>query len=223
MKILILEDDIVLNEVLDEYLSSLGYETTAISDGLTAQNLIYDDVFDLIVSDVNVPNINGFDLLKQMRKNGIKTPTIFLTSRNTPIDVQEGFDSGCDDYLKKPFELQELNLRINNIKRLYNLSDNLKFQISKDIFYNFDEKYITLVDKKVTLSKIESKVFEYFLRNEGKIVSIDELSTNIWGYDQNPSFSTIRTYIKNIRKIIGLEYIETIKGLGYILKVKKEK
>ena len=223
MKILILEDDIVLNEVLDEYLSSLGYETTVVSDGSTAQDIIYNEVFDIIVSDVNVPNINGFDLLKEMRKSGIKTPTIFLTSRNTPADVQEGFDAGCDDYLKKPFELQELNLRINNIKRLYNISDELKFKVSNDIFYNFDEKYIMVLDKKVSLSKTESKVFEYFLKNDNRVISIDELSTNIWGYDNTPSFSTIRTYIKNIRKIIGVEFIENIKGFGYILKITKDK
>ena len=165
--------------------------------------------------DVNVPNINGFELLNQLRKNGIKTPAIFITSANMLEDIEKGFESGCDDYIKKPFELKELDLRIENIKRLHNISSNSIIEISKNISLDKGNLIININETKVHIAQKESEVLEYLIQNKNKIVSIDELSTNVWAYEESPTASTIRTYIKNLRKIVGDESIINIRGVGY--------
>ena len=124
MKILLLEDDLILNEIIQEHLIEKEHSVLSVFTGNDAQDVIYSKTFDILLLDVNVPNINGFELLNQLRKNGIKTPAIFITSANMLEDIEKGFESGCDDYIKKPFELKELDLRIENIKRLHNISSN---------------------------------------------------------------------------------------------------
>ena len=109
MKILLLEDDVILNEIIEEFLLSLNYEVITAFDGNKAEELIYEENFDLLLFDVNIPNITGFELLKNIRQNNINIPTIFITSRHTADDVKIGFNSGCDDYIKKPFELRNYN------------------------------------------------------------------------------------------------------------------
>lgn len=215
MQILLLEDDFILNEIITEFLISLNYEVTAVFDGFEAQTLAYEKVFDLFILDVNVPIISGFEFLKELRTRNIKTPAIFITSLNSTDDLKQGFDSGCDDYIKKPFELQELDLRINNIKRLFNIESNVEIVIAKDLIYNTKTFELNNNGLKSVLAKKEAKILEYFLNNENKIVSSEELSVNIWSYEEYPLSSTIRTYIKNLRKLIGEESIITIKGVGY--------
>jgi DNA-binding response OmpR family regulator len=103
MKILLLEDDLILNEIVEEFLIDLGYDVTVAYDGMQASEIIYDEQFDLLILDVNVPNMTGFEFLKSLRENNITTPAIFTTSLDSVDDVEEGFNSGADDYLKKPF------------------------------------------------------------------------------------------------------------------------
>jgi DNA-binding response OmpR family regulator len=215
MKILLLEDDFILNEILLEYLQSLDYEVLSVFDGLEAQNMAYEQLFDLFILDVNVPLLDGFTFLKELRKRNINTPAIFITSLNSSEDLKQGFESGCDDYIKKPFELQELALRINNIKRLFNIENNIHVQIAQEITYNTRTFELNNHGIKTTLPKKEAKILEYFLNNENKIISSDELSVNVWSYEEYPLSSTIRTYIKNLRKLLGDEAITTLKGVGY--------
>ncbi|MDD2640981.1 MAG: response regulator transcription factor [Arcobacteraceae bacterium] len=215
MKILLLEDDFILNEILLEFLQSLHYDVVSVFDGQEAQTLAYEQLFDLFILDVNVPLIDGFSFLKELRKRAINTPAIFITSLNRAEDLKQGFESGCDDYIKKPFELQELALRINNIKRLFNIENNAQVHIAQNITYNTDTFELNNNGIKTTLPKKEAKILEYFLKNENKIISSDELSVNIWSYEEYPLSSTIRTYIKNLRKLLGEEAITTLKGVGY--------
>ena len=215
MKILLLEDDTLLNEIIEEFLIELGHEVSSTFDGQEAIETIYENSFDLLVLDVNVPSLNGFDLLKSLKNNSIDIPSIYITSLHTSNDMQKGFDCGADDYIKKPFQLSELNLRINNIKRLRQI-ENLGLKVlSPNISYNYDTKEIIIEQKQIHLSKTEAKIFEYFLKNKNKTVSIDEISLNNWIYDEIPTPTTIRTYIKNLRKVLGKEKILTIKGIGY--------
>ena len=214
MKILLLEDDLILNEIIEEFLISLEYEVTCVYDGMKASEVIYDEHFDLMILDVNVPSITGFEFLKNLRDNNITTPAIFITSLNSVEDMEEGFKAGADDYLKKPFELKELELRINNIKRLLHLEKD-ELSIDKNINFNVKLNYIDNDSIKTKLPLKEAQILKYLLSNTNRCVSQDELSANIWSYEGAPTSSTIRTYIKNIRKIIGEDYIETIKGVGY--------
>lgn len=215
MKILLLEDDVILNEIIEEFLLSLNYDVITAFDGNIAEELIYEESFDLLLFDVNIPNITGFELLKNIRQNNINIPIIFITSRHTADDVKIGFNSGCDDYIKKPFELSELQLRIQNIKRLRQIDNHGQIKIDNDTFYNYEKKVIIRNNEEFNLSKIEAKILEYFLKNKNKTISIDEISVNNWVYDEMPESTTIRTYIKNLRKKLNDETITTLKGIGY--------
>ncbi len=215
MKILLLEDDEILNEIIESFLLEKGYQVSCAFDGDEAEDLLFQEVFDLLLFDVNVPSINGFELLTRVRKNSINTPAIFITSLNDTEDLKNGFSSGCDDYIKKPFEFEELELRIDNIKRLYKIEQTKVEIISKNIIYDYDKFKIVKDNEQYILSKKESKILEYFLKNIGRIISLEELSLNVWAYEETPTNSTIRTYIKNLRKILTKEYITTIKGVGY--------
>ena len=215
MKILLMEDDETLNEIINSMLLEKGYEVYSVYDGEEAEDIICEQNFDLLILDVNVPNINGFELLKNLRKNSIQTPAIFITSLDDTLNLKEGFKSGCDDYIKKPFEFEELELRIDNIRRLYKLDNNHISQINSDTSYDFNTSIITRESNEYKLTKKEIEVFEYLLKNKNRTVSINELGLNVWTYDDIPSDSTIRTYIKNFRKILEEECITTIKGVGY--------
>lgn len=215
MKILLLEDDTILNEIIEEHLLELNYEVISVMDGSEAEEVIYDESFDLLLFDVNVPNINGFDLLKNLRKNNINIPTIFITSRDSSDDVKTGFNVGADDYIKKPFELSELVLRIENIKRLRQIDSFGQVQISIDVSYDYNRKVIKNINGEFNLSKTEAKLLEYFIKNKNKTISIEEISINNWVYDEMPEATTIRTYIKNLRKKLNSDTISTLKGIGY--------
>lgn len=215
MKILLMEDDLLLNEIIEEHLIEKGYTVLTVFDGEEAQNLIYSQKFDLLLLDVNVPNINGFELLEDIRFKEIKTPAIFITSANMVEDIEKGFKSGCDDYVKKPFELRELDLRIENIKRLHNISLLNEYNITNDIVLNSVELTIIKEGKKIKIAQKECEVLLYLIKNKTRHVSIDELSLNIWAYEESPLSSTVRTYIKNLRKILGEESILNIRGVGY--------
>ena len=215
MRILLLEDDLILNEIITEHLEEQGYEVFSVFDGEDAQEEIYSQKFDLLLLDVNVPNINGFDLLKDIRSKEIKTAAIFITSANMLEDIEKGFKSGCDDYIKKPFELKELDLRIDNIKRLHNINNSNSIQISTNIVLDIENLLIKKEDKEIHIAKKECDVLQYLINNKSKHVSIEELSLNVWSYEEAPLASTIRTYIKNLRKFLGEEFIVNIRGVGY--------
>lgn len=217
MKILLLEDDTLLNEIIIEFLEELKYEVFTTFDGQEALEAVYENKFDLLILDVNVPSLNGFELLKELKSNSIEIPTIYITSLHTSQDMEDGFKAGADDYIKKPFHLSELKLRINNIKRLRHIEDSGILQLSEDISYDNDEKILKVGETSSRLSKTESKVFEYFIKNKNKSISIEEISLNNWVYDEMPTATTIRTYIKNLRKILGKDTISTAKGIGYKL------
>lgn len=215
MKILFLEDDILLNEIIQEHLENEGYSVKSTFTGYEAEELIYSEKFDLFLFYVNVPGITGFELLKNARQNDIKTPTIFLTSLNMVDDIEKGFVSGCDDYVKKPIELKELDIRINNIKRLFNILPNEIMEISQNIYLDRLNLFIKINDKEIYIARKECEMLLYLINNHKKVVSIEELSINVWSYEDSPNSSTVRTYIKNLRKILGEKFITNIRGVGY--------
>lgn len=165
--------------------------------------------------DVNVPELNGFEFLKSFRETGDKTPAIFITSLHTSKDLNEGFEAGCDDYIKKPFDLVELKARIQNIKKHFHIDEENIYKITETIYYDAATKIVSMDDNAQKLPKKEAQILEYFLFNQSRIISIDELISNIWSYEDAPTPATIRTYIKNIRKLMGESVIVTLKGIGY--------
>jgi DNA-binding response OmpR family regulator len=216
MKILLLEDDLMLSEVIVEHLEDYGYKVTSVYDGVEAENLLFEEKFDLLLLDVNVPLLNGFELLKNLRESGNNTPAIFITSMNTSTDVSEGFELGANDYLKKPFEMIELKARIENIKRQFKIDSSEVVQISENTFYDVARYILTDHKKETKLSKKEGEFLAYFLQYRAEVLSAEELMVNVWSYDTSPSSATLRTYIKTLRKHLGENAISTIRGVGYV-------
>lgn len=215
-KLLLMEDDNALNETITEYLQEQGYEITSVFDGEEAQDCIYETPFDLLLLDVNVPGVDGFTLLKAARESGTKTPAIFLTSRSALADVEDGFESGADDYLRKPFALKELLLRIENLlKRQFHHEHTEKIDLGDGLYYDIATLTLSKNDEIVTLSDKESRLLKLFIQRRGELIVHEVIKEHLWDFDEEPSDDALRTYIKHLRQILGKDKIVSHKRLGY--------
>ena len=215
-KLLLLEDDLTLSETIVDYFEEQGFEVKAIYDGEEAQEVIYESKFDLFLFDVNVPSLNGFELLKTIRKEGNTTPTIFITSLNSMSSLEEGFDSGCDDYIRKPFELKELLLRVQTIiKREFSKNKDTIIKIDENISFDTNSNELIKDGKNVVLNFKEQKLLKFFLQNKDELLIHDRIYDFVWDYDEQYSDNSLRTYIKNLRKVLGKDRIVSLKKLGY--------
>ena len=218
-RVLLLEDDVTLNETISEELEELGYEVDIVEDGEEAMDKIYEKCYDILLLDVNVPKIDGFELLKEVRDREIQTPAIFITSLNSVDDLTKGYEIGGDDYIRKPFELKELIVRMESaLKREYlhkKSDDRVLIDEEKNIYYDINQNTLYIDDKEQTLNKKESKLLKLFLKHQNEILSHERIYDIIWDYDERYSEASLRTYIKNIRKLIGKEKIVSIKKQGY--------
>ncbi|MBN2815147.1 MAG: response regulator transcription factor [Campylobacterales bacterium] len=214
--ILLLEDDMALHETIVDYLQECNFEVLSAYDGSFAQELMYEKNFDLYLLDVNVPDINGFTLLHEAREAGKRTPAIFITSLNSMSDVENGYDSGCDDYIRKPFALKELKLRIDTLlKREFFHTTNDKIKIQNDTYYDTTNDTLHIAEESIQLSNKEAKLLKLFLQNQNRLVTHEEIYSALWEYDEATSDTALRTYIKNLRKYLGGEKIVSLKKLGY--------
>jgi len=215
-KILLLEDDMSLSQTLEDFLEDNNFEVVCAYDGKEANEIIYEQNFDLFLLDVNVPYIDGFTLLKEQRENNITTPAIYITSLNSIDSLEEGYKSGGDDYIRKPFELKELLFRIETIlKRGYFHNTSQRIEIDKDISFDIDTDLLLVKEEKIQLNTKEIKLLKLFLQNRDIPLSHEKIYDTLWEYDETPSETSLRTYIKVLRKYIGKEKIVSIKKLGY--------
>ncbi len=212
-KILLLEDDDVLSETLVELLESEGFEVLHVGDGEMALDATFVSSFDLMLFDVNVPFINGFELLKNLRDSGDMTPTILITALTDIASLSQGFEIGADDYIKKPFDFDELLIRIKALlKKQYHTYanevrvDNFRFVIEKDELY-LDANFISLPPYELHITRL-------FFKNLNKTLS-KELLLNMLSEGSETSEGALRVHINKLRKI-GLP-ISTVKGIGYRL------
>lgn len=215
MKILLLEDDAILSDLIFAYLNEQGFNTTLAEDGEEALEQIENEKFDLFIFDINVPKISGLMLLKEVRQYSITTPIIIITAYQDTEHLQKGFDLGCDDYIKKPFDLEELKQRIKNLSKRFRIEDEAVLQLDATTYLDRLKHLIVFDDCSFEISNKESQILEYLFVRRGRTVSFDELVQNIWHFDDTPSETTIRVYIKNIRKILGKDSIRTVRGFGY--------
>ncbi|RUM69277.1 MAG: DNA-binding response regulator [Sulfurovum sp.] len=215
-KILLLEDDANLNETITEFLEDEGYTISSSYDGYEAQDKMYESKFDLLLLDVNTPGIDGFTLLKEARENDVVAPAIFITSLDGVDDLEKGFKSGCDDYIRKPFVLKELLIRVETLLRrgFFHESTDL-ISLGDGIKYNTKSNELLVNDVAETLGNKESSLFKLFMKHPNEVLSHDRIYKELWDYDEDPSDTALRTYIKNIRKIIGKDRIVSIKKQGY--------
>jgi len=215
-KLLLLEDDLTLSETIIDYFEEQGFVVKAAYDGEEAYEIIYEEKFDIFLLDVNVPLLNGFELLKKLREEGNTTPAIFITSLNSMNSLEEGFDSGCDDYIRKPFELKELLLRVQTIvRREFSKNKNTKIEIDDNIIFDTSSNELIKDGQIVQLNFKEQKLLKFFLQNSDELLVHDKIYDYVWDYDEQYSDNSLRTYIKNLRKILGKDRIVSLKKLGY--------
>lgn len=212
MKILLLEDDTVLADILVDFLRE-EYEVVHTYSMKKALSLSESDSFDLYIFDINVPDGDGISLLKDLRSFNDETPTIFITAFHDTKYLKSAFESGANDFIKKPFDLEELAQRIENIKRHFGLSSLVK--ITKELEFDTQNHILKSSSSSQHLSSKESACLHYLYKNKHKVVSVEEMLQNLWEYDEMPSGDAIRTLIKELRKYVGKEHILNIRGEGY--------
>ena len=216
MRVLLLEDDVALSDLLNEHLIDKGYDVTLCTDGQEALESLIDQKYDIALLDINTPIISGIEVLKTIRteyKNN--TPAIILTAYQDTKHLKESFENGVDDYIKKPFDLEELDQRILKLCRQFLIEQNDKIKIDENIFFESQSCQVYINDKIVNLAQKERDILKYFCTHKNRVVSSEEILQNIWAYDEMPTDATIRVYIKNLREIIGKDKITTIRGIGY--------
>ncbi|WP_457597559.1 response regulator transcription factor [Hydrogenimonas sp.] len=214
--IFLLEDDTNLSETVTDFLEEEGFAVTCAYDGEEAEAMLYERRYDILLLDVNVPGVDGFSLLKEARERGVDTPAIFITSLNAIENLEEGYASGADDYIRKPFALKELLLRITTLlKRNFAHRETPRVPIAEGVEFDAVGNTLYKEGEPLSLQPKELALLKLFLAHPGRTVSHETIYETLWDYDETPSESALRTYIKNLRKIIGKERIVSIKRYGY--------
>ena len=213
-KILLLEDDKLFASTVSDFLEESNFDIDIASDGEEALTRSYENYYDLYLFDINVPKLNGIELLKNLRDNGIKIPAIFLTSYKDDNTLNECFISGCDDYIKKPFKVNELVLRINAVLKRTSRIEN-KVNLSKNCYYDFNSRRIYCDDKEFSVPLKVIQLLELFIENNNKTITTQEIIDRLWSNYEEHSEGSIRLYITKIRNIVGKEKIINIKKVGY--------
>lgn len=216
MKVLLLEDDVALSDLLNEHLIDKGFEVTLCTNGQVALEALIEQKFDIALLDINTPQISGIDVLKTIRKEyKNNTPTIILTAYQDTKHLKESFENGVDDYIKKPFDLEELDQRILKLCRQFLINQDNKIQIDRNLFFEPESCQVFKNDVIINLALKERDILKYFCTHKNRVISSEELLQNIWAYDDMPTDATIRVYIKNLREIIGKNKITTVRAVGY--------
>jgi len=216
-QILLVEDDETLSELISEYLSEQGYDVTVRADAKAALDTAYERNFDILILDVKLPKGDGFSLLRELRRLGDDTPAIFTTSLNALQDLEIGYKSGCDDYLKKPYELKELLLRIQILlKRKFSHVNDEFIELNGGYKFYPSSKTLQQNGQIVNLSNKESELLALFLENKNALLSKETIFEKIWNYGEEPSELSLRVYVKNLRRILGKDAIINRRGDGYI-------
>lgn len=215
MKILLLEDDSALSDILYDHLTHNGYNVTLATNGQDALEYLIEEVYDLALLDINTPILTGLEVLKTIREEyKDQTPAIVLTAYQDTKHLKKSFESGVDDYIKKPFDLEELDQRIFKLCRHFSIEQKDEIRLD-DITFIPNECEVIKGDKRISIAQKERDILKYFVTHKNRVISSDELLQNIWQYDEQPTDATIRVYIKNLREILGKERIVTIRGIGY--------
>jgi DNA-binding response OmpR family regulator len=216
MKILLLEDEYPLRISIEEFLNDLEYRVDSFGTSDEAFDAIFSNQYDLLLLDVKVPGKTGFELLKELRKEGVSVPAIFITSMTMTDDMAKGYESGCCDYIKKPFDLLELQLRIQQALKQYYYRDKEELIRLSD-GYTYDTKNFCLMqgDEKVQLSKTEKEIVDLLVKNLGSVVSIETFQDVVWGEYVDPA--NIRVQINKLRKKVHENFIKNIRGIGYVI------
>lgn len=219
LKILVVDDEDGIRDLISDALSIGGFEVENSPDGLQALKTIRDHRFDLLILDVNMPKMDGFALLEKLRTDGIDTPVIMLSARGQKVDINQGLRLGADDYMTKPFGLEELSLRINAIlKRTNKTAAEMTVIKFGPIEMNLDLYQVQFNDEVIDFSPTEFRLLEKLISNNGKVLSKESLMSSVWGIDYESESTVVDTYISYLRRKLhrdGFEGIKTVRGVGF--------
>lgn len=213
-RILIVEDEPRIAAFVSRGLEAAGYETTVIEDGAEALEAALRGDGDLVLLDVGLPTIDGFEVLRELRSRGSGIPVIMLTARSSTRDTVEGLDAGANDYVSKPFTFEELLARVRS-----RLRENVPQQgvaISHgDVTLDILARRATVAGREIDLSAREFSLAEQFLRNPGRVLSREQLLSRVWGLDFDPGSNVVDVYVRYLRGKLGSDHIVTVRGAGY--------
>jgi DNA-binding response OmpR family regulator len=222
MRILVVEDELKVARFLKKGLEAEGYEVETAADGKSGEKLARTEAYDLILLDVLMPKKGGFEVLRDLRKDEIRTPILMLTARSTTEDIVGGLDQGADDYLTKPFAFTELLARIRSLLRREIVKTKLKYS---DLILDTIAHKANRSGKQIELTAREYALIEYFMSNRGKLISRQELAKEIWGYNFDPGTNVVDVYVNHLRNKIDADFavklLQTERGKGYYLSDKK--
>lgn len=224
-RLLVIEDEVKTARSVRQGLEEHQYQVELAFDGETGKKMATRNKYDLIISDIIMPGINGIELCRQLRDANVQTPILMLTALGTVADKLEGFDSGADDYLAKPFEFQELLARIKALlKRNPQIDQEPHVLTIADLELNLDTKRACRGGREIELTAKEFALLEFFISNKGRVLSKTEIAERVWGIDFDTGTNIVEVYVNYLRRKVDKDFspklIHTQFGMGYILKEK---
>lgn len=216
-QILIVEDEPRIAAFIAKGLRAAGFTTLVEPSGEAAVGLAVSQPIDLVILDVGLPDIDGFEVLSRLRGQGVSTPVIMLTARSSVADRVAGLQSGADDYVPKPFAFEELLARIQLRLRTEAPGDSAMVLAHGDLSLDLRTRRASAAGRSVDLTAREFTLAEMFLRNPGQVLSREQLLSGAWGYDFDPGSNVVDVYVRYLRRKLGAEYFETVRGMGYRL------
>ncbi|MBA4697234.1 MAG: response regulator [Legionella sp.] len=221
MRLLLVEDDESLGDAVKAGLSQFGYVVDWLKDGESARLAIKTETFELIILDLGLPKLSGLNFLQAIRTQGNVTPVIILTARESIEDRVKGLDSGADDYLIKPFDLNELSARIRALVRRSHGRADAVLQY-RNITLDAAAHAVYVDDKPINLPRREFSLLQTLLESKGQVLSRDKLMQNIYGWDEDVDSNALEVHIHNLRKKLNANFIRTIRGVGYMIEKSNE-
>lgn len=221
MRLLLVEDDELLGDGLSAGLKQNGYTVDWLKDGGSADQALQTEEFELIVLDLGLPKLSGIEVLQNFRGRGNTTPIIILTARESIEDRIKGLDSGADDYLIKPFDLDELCARLRALQRRFNLRPESTLS-HHDVTLDPASHVVTLRNEPINISRREFALLHKLLENVGRVLSRESLTQSLYGWGDEVDSNALEVHIHNLRKKLGNDFILTIRGIGYMIDKKKD-
>lgn len=223
MRILLVEDDVTIARLLKEGLEDEAYAVDIAHDGSEGYRTATADEYDVIILDIMLPEMNGYEVCRALRNDGNKTPILMLTARDAERDIVEGLDTGADDYLAKPFSFDVLLARIRALLRRPNEKLEKILQVG-DLKLDPSSKKVTRASQKISLTAKEYGVLEYLMRNKGKVLSKEQIISHVWDFDADVLPNNVELFIMFLRRKIDKPFesklIHTVSGFGYKLEEK---
>jgi two-component system OmpR family response regulator len=224
-RILVVDDEESLRDLVGSALRFVGYEVSSVANGFDALRRLKDTSVDLVVLDVNLPDIDGFDVCRRMRRDGDATPVVFLTARSDLDDLRTGFGHGGDDYLTKPFSLEELGLRIEAVLRRSGREETPGSRLSRGRLVLDEQAHQVFVEgDEVELSPTEFRLLRFLLMNQGRVLSKRQIVDHVWEYDFDGNDTIVETYVSYLRRKLGDtdgSVIATVRGVGYVIRTER--